>query len=134
MAVIGDLDEAELAELTTRVMTRITEATVGMTAPAGATAMEIAGAAVVFLLEVAPKTPEAIGREAAIRLAGWLLDNRPAVISHEITDPSGTSIKLQFANHAATANGFRHSGASALVSRFIRRRGGLISRTADARE
>ena len=78
------------------------------------------------MVEVAPKAPEAIGREAAIRLAGWLLDNRPAVVSHEITDPSGTAIKLQFANMAATGNGFRHSGASALVARYIRRRGGVI--------
>ena len=126
MAVIGDLDEAELAELTTRVMTRITEAPVGMTAPADATAMEIAGAAVVFIVEVSPKAPVAIGREAAILLAGWLLDNRPAVVSHEITDPSGTAIKLQFANMAATGNGFRHSGASALVARFIQRRAGIV--------
>ena len=61
-----------------------------------------------------------------MRLGGWLLDNRPAVVSHEITDPSGTTFKLQFANMAATGNGFRHSGASALVSRFIVRRGGII--------
>ena len=123
---LEDLDEAALATLTTRVKARITESTVGMSAAPDATAMEIAGAAVAFILHVAPKTPDAIGREAAIRLAGWLLDNRPAVVSHEITDPSGTAIKLQFANMAATGNGFRHSGASALVARFIRRRGGVI--------
>ncbi len=126
MAVIGDLDEGALAALTTRVKARITESSVGMMAAPDATAMEIASAAVVFLIEVAPKTPEAIGREAAIRLAGWLLDNRPAVVSHEITDPSGTTVKLQFANMAATGNGFRHSGASALVSRYIVRRAGII--------
>ena len=123
---LEDLDEAALAALTTRVKARITESTVGMSAAPDATAMEIAGAAVAFMVEVAPKAPEAIGREAAIRLAGWLLDNRPAVVSHEITDPSGTAIKLQFANMAATGNGFRHSGASALVARYIRRRGGVI--------
>ena len=126
MALIGDLTEAELAAITTRVKERITEASVGMTAPASATAMEIAAAAVVFVVQVAPKAPESIGREAAVRLGGWLLDNRPAVVSHEITDPSGTAIKLQFANTAATANGARHSGALALLSRFIHRRGGII--------
>ena len=126
MAVIGDLDEAALAALTTRVKARITESTVGMTAAPDATAMEIASAAVVFIVEVSPRAPEAIGREAAIRLAGWLLDNRPAVVSHEIADPSGTAIKLQFANMAATANGFRHSGASALVARYIQRRAGVV--------
>ena len=126
MALIGDLDEAALAALTTRVKARITESSVGISAAPDATAMEIASAAVVFIVEVSPRAPEAIGREAAIRLAGWLLDNRPAVVSHEITDPSGTAIKLQFANMAATGNGFRHSGASALVARYIQRRGGVI--------
>ena len=126
MALIGDLDEAGLAALTTRVKSRITESTVSMTAPPDATAMEIASAAVVFIVEVSPRAPEAIGREAAIRLAGYLLDNRPTVVSHEILDPSGTAIKLQFANMAATANGFRHSGASALVARYIQRRAGVI--------
>ena len=126
MALIGDLDEAALATLAATVRTRIMAASVGMTAPAAVTAMEIAGAAVAFIVQVAPKAPEAIGREAAVRLGGWLLDNRPAVVSHEITDPSGTIFKLQFANTAATGNGFRHSGASALVSRYIVRRGGII--------
>ena len=101
---LEDLDEAALAALTTRVKARITESSVGISAAPDATAMEIASAAVVFILEVSPKAPEAIGREAAIRLAGWLLDNRPAVVSHEITDPSGTAIKLQFANMAATGS------------------------------
>ena len=126
MAVIGDLDEAALAALVSRVKARITESSVGMSAAPDVTAMEISSASVAFLVEVSPRAPEAIGREAAIRLAGWLLDNRPAVVSHEITDPSGTTIKLQFANHAATATGFRHSGASSLVSRFIRRRAGPV--------
>ena len=126
MALIGDLDEAELATLAATVRDRIMGTSVGMTAPAAVTAMEISGAAVLFIVEVAAKAPEAIGREAAVRLAGWLADNRPAVVSHEITDPSGTVVKLQFANMAATANGFRHSGASSLVSRFIRRRGGIV--------
>ena len=126
MAVIGDLDEAALAALTTRVKARITESTVGMTAAPDATAMEVASAAVVFLLEVSPRAPEAIGREAAIRLAAYLLDNRPTVAEHTIRDPSGTEVTLKFANHAATSTGFRHSGASALVSRFIRRRAGPV--------
>ena len=130
MALIGNLTEAQLADLTITVQARVVNSSAGMTTPAAATAMEIAGAAVAFIVHVAPKAPESIGREAAIRLAGWLFDNRPAVVSHEIIDPSGTTIKLQFSNTAATANGFRNSGASALVSRFIRRRGGIISGTA----
>ena len=126
MAVIGDLDEAALGALTATVASRITGSILGREDAGGAVAMEIAGAAVVFIVDVAPKSPEAIGREAAIRLAGWLYGNRPHVAEHEITDPSGTSIKLRFNNSAATANGFRASGASALVSRHIRRRGGII--------
>ena len=126
MALIGNLTEAQLADMTARVAARITSESVGMTAAPAATATEIAGAAVVFIVDVAPKAPEAIGREAAVRLAGWLLDNRPAVAEHVIRDPSGTEITLKFANHAATGNGFRHSGASALVSRYIVRRAGVI--------
>ena len=126
MALIGDLDEAALAALAATVRTRIMTTSAGMTAPAAVTAMEIAAAAVVFIVQVAPKSPEAIGREAAVRLGGWLLDNRPAVSEHTIRDPSGTEVTLKFANTAATANGFRHSGASALVSRYVVRRGGII--------
>ena len=126
MALIGDLDEAQLGSLTDRVRDRILEASSGMRTPPAATAMEIAGAAVVFLVSVAPRAPEGVAREAAIRLAGWLLDNRPHVVEHEIDDPSGTKIRLRFNNSAATANGWRASGASAMVSRYIRRRGGVI--------
>ena len=80
MALIGELDSAALAALTSRVKARIQESSVGMSAPADATAMEIAGAAVAFIVEVSPKAPEAIAREAAVRLAGWNLDNRSAVV------------------------------------------------------
>ena len=61
--------------------------------------MEIAGAAVAFIVDVAPRAPLAIGREAAIRLAGWLLDNRPTVVSHEITDPSGDGHQIAIREH-----------------------------------
>ena len=126
MAVIGELDEAALADMTARVAERAGANSVGIAAPPAATSMEISGAAVAFILDVAPKTPESIAREAAIRLAGWLLDNRPAVVEHTIRDPSGTEVTLKFANMAATGNGFRHSGASALVARYVRRRAGVI--------
>ena len=75
----------------------------------------------------AGRAPKPILREASIRLAGWLYGNRPHVAEHEITDPSGTTIKLRFNNSAATANGWRASGASALLSRYVVRRGGVIS-------
>ena len=121
------LTEPQLAEMTSAVAARITGAILGREASsASATEIEIAGAAVIFCCQVAPDAPEAILREAAIRLAGWLYGNRPHVAEHEITDPSGTTIKLRFNNSAATANGFRSSGASSLLSRFIQRRGGVI--------
>ena len=126
MALIGELTEAQLADLSARVAARIEAESVGMMTAATETATEIAGAAVVFIAAVAPRAPDAIGREAAIRLAGWLLDNRPAVAEHVIRDPSGTEVTLKFANMAATGNGFRHSGASALVARYIVRRAGVI--------
>ena len=120
------LTEPELAQITTTVASRITGTILGRERSAGVVEMEIAGAAVSFCYDIAPGTPPAILREAAIRLAGWLYGNRPHVAEHEITDPSGTSIRLRFNNSAATANGFRSSGASALLSRHIRRRGGVI--------
>ena len=126
MALIGDLDEAQLAALMRTVGNRINGAVLGREDAGGAVAIEIAGAAVAFVADVAPKSPEAIGREAAIRLAGWLYGNRPHLTELEFTDPSGSTTKLRFNNSAATANGFRASGASALVSRYIRRRGGVI--------
>ena len=123
MALTG----ADLAALTRTVAGRITGATLGREASAaGAVETEIAGAAVAFCCDIAPGAPEAILREAAIRLAGWLYGNRPHVSEHEITDPSGTSIKLKFSNAAATSNGFRSSGASALLACWIVRRGGAI--------
>ena len=127
MAVIGDLTESELATLLTTVATRIKGVTLGREGDSDRATMEIAGAAIVFLVDVAPKTPEAIGREAAIQLAGWLYGNRPHVSEHTIKDDSGTEISLRFNNSAATANGFRASGASSLVSRYVRRLGGVIA-------
>ena len=121
------LTEPELAALTSTVAARITGNVIGREASrASAVEMEIAAAGVVFCCQVAPDAPEAILREAAIRLAGWLYGNRPHVSEHEHTDPSGTTIKLRFNNSAATANGFRSSGASALLSRYVVRRAGVI--------
>ena len=123
---LEDLTESQLANLTSAVAGRIRGNVLGREASGTAVDLEIAAAAVLFLVDVAPKAPEAIGREAAIRLSGWLFGNRPHVTESEFSDPSGTTIKLKFNNMAATANGFRSSGASALVARYIRRRGGVI--------
>ena len=126
MAVIGDLSEAQLAAMLTRVRARMIDESTSIKTPATETATEIAGSAVEFIRDVAPKTPENIAREAAIRLGAHLLENRPYLSEHVVEDPTGTKYSLRFANHSATSNSFRHSGASALVARYIRRRGGLI--------
>ena len=126
----GGLDEAQLAGLTSVVARRIIGATLGREASGGQGELEIAGAAVAFCCDIAPAAPGAILREASIRLAGWLYGNRPHVAEHLIKDPSGLEISLRFNNSAATADGFRSSGASALLARYIKRRGGIISGTA----
>ena len=64
-------------------------------------------------------------REAAIRLGGAMLGDRPHVIASKEADPSGTAVELQFAG-AATRNLMRSSGASAALSPFKVRRGGTI--------
>ena len=121
------LTESQLAAMTSTVASRITGTVLGREASgAGNVEIEISGAAVAFCYDVAPCAPEAIMREAAVRLAGWLYGNRPHVVEHEITDPSGTTTKLRFNNSAATANGWRASGASALLARYIVRRAGII--------
>ena len=121
------LTEPELAALTSTVAARITGTVLGREASStSSTETEIAGAAVLFCNQVAPNAPEALLREASIRLAGWLYGNRPHVSEHEHTDPSGTTIKLRFNNAAATANGYRASGASHLLARYVERRGGVI--------
>ena len=127
------LTEPELAEMTAKVAARIVGTVLGREVlRGGSVEVEIAGAAVIFCCDVAPDAPEAILREASIRLAGWLYGNRPHVVEHEFTDPSGSTTKLRFNNSAATSNGFRSSGASALLSRYVKRRAGTIVGTPSA--
>ena len=127
MAVIGDLDTAARTAMVAAVAARIRGQVLGRESEADDSADAIAAAAVEYLVDLAPKTPEAIGTEAAIRFGGWLYGSRPHVTEQEVTDPSGTTIKLRFNNMAATSNGFRASGASALVSRYIVRRAGVVA-------
>ena len=127
------LTEAQLASITAKVRDRIAGTVLGKEVlRGGSVETEIAGAAVIFCCDVAPDAPEAILREASIRLAGWIFGNRPHVVEVEFADPSGSSTKLRFNNSAATANGFRSSGASALLSRYVKRRAGTIVGTPSA--
>ena len=115
------LTEPELAALTRTVADRQTSTA------APATKTEVAAAAIVFCCDIAPAAPTEMLREASIRLCGWLLDNRPSVVSQTFKDPSGSEFTMQFSNGAATTNGYRSSGASALLSRYVRRRAGKIA-------
>ena len=122
------LTEPDLAALTSTVAARITGTVLGREASrASAVEIEIAGASVIFCCQVAPDAPTPVMREAAVRLGAWLYGNRPHVVEHEFIDPSGTATKLRFNNSAMTSNGFRSSGASALLARYVRRRGGVIA-------
>ena len=127
------LTEPELAAMTATVAARIVGTVLGKEVlRGGSVEIEIAGAAVIFCCDVAPDAPEAILREASIRLAGWIFGNRPHVVEHEFSDQAGSTTKLRFNNSAATANGFRSSGASALLSRYMKRRAGTIAGTPSA--
>ena len=84
------LSEATLSAITARVRDRMIGTVLGREASsAGTTETEIAGAAVLFCNQVAPDAPEAILREASIRLAGWLYGNRPHVVRTRAYRPLG---------------------------------------------
>ena len=60
--------------------------------------------------------------------------SRPHLAAESFKDPSGTEFSMTFNNSsAATANGLRASGAGAMLSRYVVRRGGAISRDAESR-
>lgn len=118
------LTEAELAALAATVAGRIGGTVLGRERSGGTVETEIARAAITAC-DAYAAAPADILREASIRLAGWMYGNQPHVTEHEIADPSGTAIKLRFAG-MATGNGLRFSGASALLSRYVVRRGGGV--------
>ena len=125
------LTPTELAALVTTVAERITGTVLERESAAEGVQNNIAAAAVELCNGLAPGAPESILREAAIRLAGWLYGSRPHLAGESFKDPSGTEFAMTF-NSAATANGLRASGAGAMLSRFIVRRGGAISRDAES--
>ena len=86
---------------------------------------QVAGHAVARCIEYAPQAPADSVREAAERYAAWLIDSRPALRGIKIASADGTSYEKDFLTSAHAA-GFRHSGAMAELTRYVRRRGGLI--------
>ena len=84
-----------------------------------------AQAALCVVHEYAPGAPLILKREAAIRLAGWLLGSKPNATRSKLATPDGSNLELDFAM-AATGNGLRASGASALLARYVVRRAAPI--------
>ena len=127
------LTPEELAALVTTVAERITGTVLGRESAAADVQNDIAAAAVETCHGLAPGAPLSILREASIRLAGWMYGSRPHLSGEAFKDPSGTEFSMTFNNSAATANGLRASGAGAMLSRYVVRRGGAISRDAESR-
>ena len=124
------LTTAEITALATIVANRIAGTVIGREASASSQAeLSIATAAAIYCDDIAPGAPEAILKEAAIRLAGWFYGNRPHAAEVSFKDPSGGEWATRFNNTTATANGYRSSGASALLGRYVVRRGGRIAGT-----
>ena len=124
------LNANERAALAVTVAGRIAGTVLGREESGGTVEREIAAAAVELCYGLAPDAPEAVLREASIRLGGWLYGSRPHVTEESFKDPSGSETTLRF-HTAATANGMRASGAGALLSRYVVRRGGAISAAGD---
>lgn len=91
-----------------------------------ARATRLATAALEECFAYAPSAPKWALCEAATRYAGWLLATPANVRRVSVSDSSGTSQDTELQT-AATPNGFRHSGAAALLSRYKVRRAGSIA-------
>ncbi|MDE0379645.1 MAG: hypothetical protein OXI20_10430 [Rhodospirillales bacterium] len=117
---------ADAAEVAT-VAGRITGKILGVSGLPDSDMTAAATAALDYIgdLSLARNIPDSIRLEAAVRYAGWMIGNNPHVTRRKSADPSGSSFELDY-HAAATSNGFRSSGASALLSRYAVRRGGII--------
>ena len=116
-------DAAEVSEVAAAITGRI----LGVAGLPDSEMTKAAEAALDYIadLPLATNTPSTVRLRAAERLAGWMIGNTPHVRRRSTTDPSGTSMELDY-HSAATSNGFRASGASAALARFLVRRGGII--------
>ena len=116
----------EITDLVPVIAAAITGTILGRERSASDRLLAIAEAAVCEVYHYAPAAPLALLRESSIRYAGWVAGSRPHVTASTTKDPSGVEIALEF-QRAATANGFRASGASAMLSRYKVRRAGAVS-------
>ena len=83
-------------------------------------AERILAVASAIVLEYAPHAPDALQNEAVIRLGGYLAQSDYGTVREESIGPKSVSYQM---NHAMM---FRNSGAQALLTRWKRRRAGLI--------
>ena len=83
-------------------------------------AERILAVATAEVLGYAPHAPDAVANEAVIRLSGYLAQSDYGTIREETIGPRSVSYQM---NHSAI---FRNSGAQALLTRWKRRRAGLL--------
>ena len=119
------LTQSQKQAMTISVSNRIVGTVLGREESAGNVERSIAAAAVALCNAYAPEAPMAILTEASTMLGGWMYGTRPHLSEESWKDPSGTETAMKFQS-AATKNGMRNSGASAMLSRYVRRRGGRI--------
>ena len=117
---VADLSQEQINNVIPLVADAITKGT------AGTVETRIATVALQTCNDYAPGAPESILQEAAIRHAAWLLGTPAHATAKKIMAPEGSAIELSYANAQATANGFRSSGASSMLSRYVVRRAGSI--------
>ena len=83
-------------------------------------ATRILGVVVESVEEYAPAAPPPLLNEACIRFGGYLLSSGYGAVRSESLGPQSFELVT---NHAAA---FRNSGAAALLTRYKRRRAGLV--------
>ena len=116
---------ANVTALTADIAANLRGTVLGREDTGGTRETDIATAALIECYCYAPSAPLPVLQEAATRLGGWQLGNRPHGTSFKVQDPSMSILEVEQPG-AATANGLRASGASAMLSRFVRRRAGAI--------
>ena len=82
--------------------------------------LRIADAALTLADDYAPDAPETLRDEAAIRAAGWIRDNDPALSSRAMSTDAGSDTVTFRASTAGSA--LRASGGTGLLARYVTRR------------
>ena len=86
--------------------------------------LRTARAASALVEEYAPLAPDDLRDESLIRTIGWLLTRPHGGVENESSNIGAVSVSKGYQPGQLSA--LRHSGAMALLTRFKRRRGGLV--------